>query len=628
MLNKSKIGIHTRVEELMKKTKHHAMRKSFIFPLIVFGLILTNISYAQNDKTKTPPWERQVFFGEQHIHTGNSPDAFVLGGRATWGKEIKLSTTGKPIKKKTPYDFVGITDHSEYFAVMPLLIDPSSPLSKTDLAKKLKTFKGDPNSPESPISIILASITFSIPMPEYLSPEILTDNWSKFVATANKYNDPGNFTAFISYEWTAIPNGRNMHRNVYFRDDVGPKVPFSSFDSYFPEDLWTYQEIQRNMGHENLAIPHNGNVSDGWMFSPNEFLGGPMDVRYAERQAANEPVFEMIQTKGSSDTHPYLSPNDEFADFELFNNMINVGMPSQLKHSFYRQGLGEGMKLEKLLGTNPYKMGIVAGSDIHSGYSGNEEWGWNGAHGSLDDTPAKRLTPGMNPSGEPASVVGSAGTTAIWAEENTRASLFDGMKNKETYGTSGTMIRLRFFGGWEYEKDIIDDPEYVKMAYLTGVPMGGDLREKPNSAKAPTFIVQALKDPESGNLDRIQIIKVFVNKWDRADEKIYDVALSDGRKVDPKTGKAPDVGNTVNVKKATYTNDIGDSQLSAVWTDPDFDASQRASYYVRVLEIPTPRWTTYDAARNNLPLPTDVPAVIQERAWSSPIWYTPSLSKK
>ncbi|MCK5371498.1 MAG: DUF3604 domain-containing protein, partial [Cyclobacteriaceae bacterium] len=387
-------------------------------------------------------------------------------------------------------------------------------------------------------------------------------------------------------------------------------------------DLWTYQEIQRNMGHENLAIPHNGNVSDGWMFSPNEFLGGPMDARYAERQAANEPVFEMIQTKGSSDTHPYLSPNDEFADFELFNNMINVGMPSQLKHSFYRQGLGEGMKLEKLLGTNPYKMGIVAGSDIHSGYSGNEEWGWNGAHGSLDDTPAKRLTPGMNPSGEPASVVGSAGTTAIWAEENTRASLFDGMKNKETYGTSGTMIRLRFFGGWELPSDLTTDPEFVKMAYNMGVPMGGDLKEKPSSVKAPSFAIWALKDSESGNLDRIQIIKVFVNKWDRADEKIYDVALSDGRKVDPKTGKAPDVGNTVNVKKATYTNDIGDSQLSAVWTDPDFDASQRASYYVRVLEIPTPRWTTYDAARNNLPLPTDVPAVIQERAWSSPIWYT------
>jgi hypothetical protein len=286
--------------------------------------------------------------------------------------------------------------------------------------------------------------------------------------------------------------------------------------------------------------------------------------------------------------------------------------------------LGTGMILEEKLGANPYKMGVVAGSDIHSGYSGNEEWGWNGAHGALDDTPAKRLTPGMNPSGEPASVVGSAGTTAIWAEENTRASLFDAMKNKETYGTSGTLIRLRFFGGWNLPADLTEDPEFVKIAYTMGVPMGGDLKEKPASTKAPSFAVWALKDPESGNLDRVQIIKVFINKWGRSDEKIYDVALSDDRKVDPKTGKAPHVGNTVNVKKATYTNKIGDSQLSTVWTDPDFDATQKASYYVRVLEIPTPRWTTYDAARNDLPLPEDVPVTIQERAWSSPIWYTPA----
>jgi len=615
------------------------MKLTFSYLLTVVILMVAGVFYfadAQSigepgqDNSKPNPL-KNVYFGEQHIHTGNSPDAFALGTKATWddvynyaqGKEIKLSTTGKVIQKKTPYDFVGITDHSEYFGVMPQLVDMDNPLSKTDFAKKLQTYKGDPSAPTAPINIILASLITSVPMDDYISPELLSSNWAKFVATANKYNDPGKFTAFISYEWTSIPNGRNMHRNVYFRGDTGPKAPFSAFDSYYPEDLWTYQEIQRNIGNENLAIPHNGNVSDGWMFSPNKFLGGPMDERYAMRQARNEPLFEMIQTKGSSDTHPYLSANDEFADFELFNNMINVGMPSQLKYSFFRQGLGEGMKLEKLLGTNPYKMGVVAGSDFHSGYSGNEEFAFNGAHAELDDTPAKRLAPAVNASGEAAPVVGSAGLTAIWAQENTRASLFDGMKNKETYGTSGTFIRLRFFGGWNLPPDITEDPEFVKIAYNMGVPMGGDLKDKPSSSKAPTFAVWALKDPESGNLDRVQIIKVFINKWGRSDEKIYDVALSDGRKVDPKTGKAPDVGNTVNVKKATYTNNIGDSQLSAVWTDPDFDATQRASYYVRVLEIPTPRWSTYDAARNNLPLPTVVPATIQERAWSSPIWYTP-----
>jgi len=234
----------------------------------------------------------------------------------------------------------------------------------------------------------------------------------------------------------------------------------------------------------------------------------------------------------------------------------------------------------------------------------------------------------MSPSGEPGAVVGTAGATAVWAEENTREAIFDSMKRRETYGTSGTLIRLRLFGGWDFSEDLVEDPKFVETAYKAGVPMGGDLPEKPAGAKAPTFAVWALKDPESGNLDRIQIIKGFINKWGRPDDKIYDVALSDNRKADPKTGKAPPVGNTVDIKTATYTNNIGDTQLSAVWTDPDFDPASKAVYYVRVLEIPTPRWSTYDAARNNLPLSTDVPATIQERAWSSPIWYAPPAKKK
>jgi hypothetical protein len=576
---------------------------------------------------------KNVYFGEQHLHTSASPDAFAVGTRGTWedayryamGKEVELSTTGEKMKKSTPYDFVAITDHAEYFGVMPRLIDPKDPLSKSDFAKKLVDKNAKMTDPTSAVSIILHSILTSTGMPEYVAPKMLQENWQRYVKAANKHNKPGKFTTLIAFEWTSIPNGRNMHRNVFFRNDTGPKAPYSSFDSYYPEDLWTYQEVQRTMGNENLAIPHNGNVSDGWMFSPNKFLGGPMDARYAKRQQLNEPLFEMIQTKGSSDTHPLLSPNDEFADFELFQNMINLGMPSQIKHGYVRQGLVDGMILEDKLGTNPFKYGIVSGADIHSAYSGNEEWNWHGAHGATDDTPQKRLHPGMSPSGEPASVVGSAGATAVWAEENTRASIFDAMKSKETYGTSGTLIRLRFFGGWGYSKNLVNDKNFVKKAYKDGVPMGSDLPKK--AGKAPTFAVWALKDPESGNLDRIQIIKGFINKWGRADEEIYDVALSDNRKADPKSGKIAPVGNTVDIKNATYSNDIGDTQLSAVWTDPDFDAKQKAVYYVRVLEIPTPRWTTYDAARNNLPLPTDVPATIRERAWSSPIWYTPEAMK-
>lgn len=283
------------------------------------------------------------------------------------------------------------------------------------------------------------------------------------------------------------------------------------------------------------------------------------------------------------------------------------------------------MKIETELGYNPYKMGIVAGADVHSGYSGNEEWDLKGAHGVADDTPEKRLSPVPNASGEAGYIVSSAGTTAVWANENTREGIFEAMKSRETYGTTGTLIRLRFFGGWNYSSDLVSDKEFVKQAYEYGVPMGQDLRQKPSSAKAPAFAVWAMKDPESGNLDRIQIIKGWGNPTTGyPEEKIYEVAWSDNRMLDPKTGKLPTVGNTVNIKKATYTNKIGDSQLSAVWTDPDFDPTIKAVYYVRVLEIPTPRWSTYDAARNNLPLPTAVPATIQERAYSSPIWYTPA----
>jgi len=282
----------------------------------------------------------------------------------------------------------------------------------------------------------------------------------------------------------------------------------------------------------------------------------------------------------------------------------------------------QGMILENTLGSNPFKMGIVSGADSHSGYSNNEEFNFHGSHGALEDTPQKRLNPVPDAAGDMPSRLGSAGTTAVWATENTRGAIFDAMQSKETYGTSGTLIRLRFFGGWGYSKDLVNDKKFVEKAYKGGVPMGQDLPKK--AGKAPTFAVWALKDPDSGNLDRVQIIKGFINKWGRTDEKIYDVALSDGRKADPKTGKIPPVGNTVDVKKATYTNDIGDSQLSAVWTDPDFDPAQKAVYYVRVMEIPTPRWSTYDSVASGLPIPEGIPATLQERAWSSPIWYTPA----
>jgi hypothetical protein len=581
---------------------------------------------------------KNVYFGEQHLHTTNSPDAFVIGTRQTWeqaydwalGKEVTLSTSGEKIKKSTPYDFVAITDHAEYFGIMPSLIDADSPLYQTPLAKKLRDPNANPRDPDSAINQILRSLVTGTPMKEFVSPELQSSNWQRYVETANKYNDPGKFTTLLGYEWTSIPNGRNMHRNVFFRGDTGPVVPFTAFDSIYPEDLWTFLESQRSAGIENFAIPHNGNLSDGWMFSPYKFLGGPMDARYAARQQANEPLTEIIQTKGSSDTHPLFSPNDEFANFEIQQNMINVGQTGQMKYGYFRQALADGMALEDKLGTNPFKYGVAAGADAHSGYSANEEFNFHGSHGVLDDTPAKRLDPTPNASGTTNGVMGSAGVTAVWATENTRPAIFDAMKSKETYGTSGPLIKLRFFGGWKYKSRLVKDEDFVEEAYADGVPMGSDLPPQPSRAKAPTFAVWAMKDPESGNLDRVQIIKSFVNKWGLAGEKIYDVVWSDEstRQIHPDTGKLPPVGNTVDVKTATYSNDsIGATQLRAVWTDPDFDPMQRAAYYVRVLEIPTPRWTTYDSVRNNLPLLDNVPATIQERAWSSPIWYTPPQDK-
>jgi len=572
---------------------------------------------------------KNVYFGEEHMHTRNSFDAFTIGVNMTWddaykyakGEEIKLSTTGEKMKKRTPYDFVAITDHSEYFGVLKEFRKPDSPLAKSDFAKGIVAGQTDPKAGGPALTQLLKSLFAGEPIPEYATPELRTSLWQSYLDAVDKHYEPGKFTTLYAYEWTSIPNGSNMHRNVFFKDKAAA-FPYSAFDSIYPEDLWTHLEGLRQQGIEVFAVPHNSNVSNGWMFSDYEFLGNKMSARYAKRQAANEPLFEIVQTKGQSDAHPALSPNDEFVDFELMDYLINLPIAAdKSRGAFFRQGLATGMRLEKELGSNPYKMGVVAGADFHSGYQGNEEFNYKGGHGFIDDTPQKRLNPKPGLIGA-LSLLSSAGTTAVWAEENTREGIWNAMRSKETYGTSGTMIRLRFFGGWKYSKNLVKDKNFVKKAYKGGVPMGQDLPKK--AGKAPTFAVWATKDPESGNLDRIQIVKVWANPANGLPmEKIYDVAWSDDRKPDPDTGKLPAVGNTVDVKKATYTNVIGDTQLSAVWTDLDFDPNNSAAYYVRVLEIPTPRWSTYDSVKTGLPVPEGIPATIQERAWSSPIWYTP-----
>jgi hypothetical protein len=530
------------------------------------------------------------------------------------------------IQKRTPYDWAAVTDHAEYLGMMPLLLDPNSPLQKTEIGKLIAS--GDPANGEKAFQQIITSATINKPIDYMVDPEIMKTAWQKQVDAANKHYEPGKFTTLIAFEWSSQPNSKNLHHNVFFRDDTGPERIFSSFDSVHREDLWTYQEYQRAIGHENFSVPHNSNVSNSAMFALHTSAGNPIDRRWAELSQRNSPLVEIAQTKGASETHPALSPNDEFAGFETkFTHLLGSGgVLGLIDKSFVRNALIDGVGFQEMLGVNPFKYGIVGGGDSHIAASVNEEFNYPGVHGNTDKTPEIRLASTGSVAGEPAIYFGTPAATGVWAPENTREAIFDGLKRKETYGTSGTLIRVRFFGGWAYPDDLTSQDDFVAKAYEGGVPMGGDLPAMPDDAKAPTFAVWALKDPESGNLDRIQIVKGWYDKRGYGFQKIYDVIWSDEdkRQIDKTSGKLPTVGNTVDVTKATYTNDIGATQLRAVWTDPDFDPTQHAMYYARVIEIPTPRWSTYDAVKLGVEPPSAVPATIQERAWTSPIWYTPA----
>jgi hypothetical protein len=576
---------------------------------------------------------KNVYFGEQHLHTERSADAFSFGTRNTIddsyryckGEAILKNTSGKMVQRVTPYDWCAVTDHAVYFGIMPMLLEPDNPLQNTPIGKAV--LSGNKTESESAFANIIATVSAGETIPYLLQPKIMRSVWEDQKSVTNKHNDPGKFTTLIAFEWTSVPYFQNLHHNVFFRDDKGPDTMFSSLDSVKREDLWTYQEVQRSSGHENFSIPHNSNLSNSMMFSPRTTYGTEMTKKYAQRSQRNSVAVEITQTKGTSETHPALSPNDEFAGFEtMYKHLIGTSgtVVGKIDHSFVRRALTDGVGFKEMIGVNPWKLGVVAGADSHTAFSVNEEFNYTGSSGDLDDTAKLRLNNVMMVSGEPGLKWSSSGTTAVWAEDNNRTEIFDGIQRKETYGTSGTLIRLRFFGGWDYPKDLVKDADFVKKAYASGVPMGGDLPKK--TSKAPTFAVWALKDPNSANLDRIQIIKGWYDANGYAQETVYDVAWSDDRKADATTGKLPPVGNTVDIKTAKYTNSIGDTQLSSVWTDPDFNEAQHAVYYARVIEIPTPRWTTYDAAKLGVEPPKSVPTTLQERAWSSPVWYTPEAN--
>ena len=525
---------------------------------------------------------------------------------------------------------MGVTDHSEYVRVTKEANTPGSATSKLPEAQGL--IMTDPSSREQQQRVFLAVLALMNrpPVKALMSPEVAGTVWKENNKIADENNHPGKFTAFCSYEWTAMPDNRNLHRNIFFRDCAKvPEMPFSALDSYHPEELWNWMDTQRKAGNELLAISHNANLSDGWMYPIDvDSFAGPIDAAWAASRERNERLVEIKQIKGQSETHPLLSPNDEFANYEINNVLLGLpadsGRMERIAGSYGRQALKDGITMQDTRGYNPYKFGMAGGSDSHNSASPYRQNNFYGGHAAEDGTIQVRMN-GHNFAGIDVRYINPGGLTGVWAEENTRASIWDAMYRKETFGVSGPHIKVRLFGGWGFNNDLFNAKDWVHQSYTNGVPMGGDL--PPIKSNAPTFVVWAVKDPTSGNLDRIQIIKGWT-KNGQSFEKIFDVVWSGDRKPDKWTGRVPAIKSTVDIENATYKNDVGPAELKTVWTDPEFNPGLHAFYYARVLEIPTPRWTTIQAHQLGIAPPDVVPATVQERAWSSPIWYTPTAEAR
>jgi len=595
---------------------------------------------AEERVEKNP--DRNAYFGEEHIHTSWSVDAWVMGNRVTGpGEALKYAQgetikhpMGYDIKIDTPMDFMGVTDHSEYVGVTKEANTPGSAISKMPEAQPLILKEPVTTAEQNKIFLYLLSLTSMPPIKAFMAPQVAGTIWKENVRIADENNHPGKFTAFCSYEWTSMPNNRNLHRNVFFRDCAKvPETPFSSLDSNHPEELWKWMDSQRKAGNELLAISHNANVSDGWMYPVDvDTLGRPIDAAYAAARDRNERLIEIKQVKGASETHPLLSPTDEFASYEMYSGLLGLspesGRIAHITGSYARQALKDGITMQDVHGYNPFKFGMAGGSDSHNTGSPYRQDNFYGAHADADGTLQRRTVGVMLGSTLDVRLENPGGLTGVWAEENTRASLFDAMYRKETFGVSGPHIKVRFFGGWGYNKDLLSARDWVHQSYAGGVPMGADMPPMPaTTGAAPTFVLWAVKDPSSANLDRIQVIKGWTQNG-QSFEKIFDVAWSGDRKPEPGTRRVPAIQSTVDLQTATYTNTVGSTELKTVWSDPEFDASLHAFYYARVLEIPTPRWTLIQAVKSGFPPPDVVPLTGQERAWTSPIWYTPSAEAR
>ena len=584
---------------------------------------------------------QNIYWGDTHLHTTYSPDAGMVGNfnlgpddayRFAKGGQVQANN-GMQAKLVRPLDFLVVADHSEYQGLMPLLRGGDPELLQNEVGNRWYNWFNE--GPEGQYKVFLefaedlAANKGRIPFEK-----IARSTWDLMGETADEHNEPGRFTAFIGYEWTSTPDGNNLHRVVMFKDGAdkaGQVVPFSSFESADPEDLWAYMaDYEAKTGGHVLSIPHNANLSNGLMYDTKRLNGKRLTAEYAKTRMRFEPLHEMTQMKGDSETHPKLSPEDEFADFERMDKANLTGSAAMtdemLPGSYARSALRRGMELEKRLGSNPFKQGFIGSTDSHTSLATAGESNYFGKASMVEPGPERwehvLIQSQTDPSLTTYAVDTSAsGLAAVWATENTRSAIFEAMLRRETYATTGPRMLVRVFGGWDFDEDDIHRPDFAEHGYANGVPMGGDLSNGPDG-KAPNFVVRAVRDPDGANLDRVQMVKGWMDASGQTYEKVYDIAWSDDR-VQGEDGKVQPVGDTVDVANASFKNTIGEALLFAHWTDPDFDSSQQAFYYVRVIEIPTPRWTAFDAKIFGVDMSEDTVMKLQERAYTSPIWYTP-----
>ncbi|MGI9200154.1 MAG: DUF3604 domain-containing protein [Woeseiaceae bacterium] len=580
----------------------------------------------------------KVLFGDTHLHTAVSVDAGTMNTvgqedafRFARGEEI-TTTHGLKARLSRPLDFIVVSDHAEMYGLMPQLKSGDPTVLGTDVGKRWydQLTTGDDKVVFDTAMEIVRSLSGDVPPID--SPQAIRDAWRNYTALADRYNEPGRFSAIIGFEYTT-KGANNLHRNVLFRgdsSDANQTVPYSQFDSKNPEDLWRHlDEFQQRTGAAVLAIPHNGNLSNGEMFSLRTDAGKRYTPELAQLRRKFEHIVEVTQIKGDGEAHPFLSPNDEFADYETWDKSNLNGTVAKeqdmLQYEYAREALKNGLLMEERLGVNPFKFGMIGSTDSHTSMATAEEENFFGKHSGVEPEPHRWEHIVIEAPTPEFTVYGwqqmAGGWAAVWATENTREAIFDAMTRRETYATTGSRMVVRFFGGWNFTESDTQTRLPAGAGYAKGVPMGGDLRGGVDGA-APNFLVAAAKDPYSGNLDRIQIIKGWLDADGETQEKVYDVVWSDDREPGD-NGKLPPVGNTVDVANATWSNSIGSPELIGVWQDPDFDPDQRAVYYARVLEIPTPRWTAYEAKRFGIEMSDDVPMTTQERAYTSPIWYTP-----